>query len=189
MAFLYDDILALNPSTSNKRRDVHNTGLEEQDVNVLPVTHSVPNPDEDMFNCDYDEMFSQLTERCSRHSVPQAQTACPPMRFSSMSLGSRMSTSSQGAESTPSANSVLSDSCTTMKAGFGAEGEAYDETCQAWVDTSKPKNESEWQARCVELEMALQRFRDQAQNIRELLREKVSLVSFKSFSYNCHLRT
>ena len=31
-----------------------------------------------------------------------------------------------------------------------------------------------WQTRCVELEFALQKFRDQAQTIRELLREKVS---------------
>jgi len=129
-----------------------------------------------MFHCDYDEMFSQLTEKHSRHSLPQVEAAGPPIRFSSMSLGSRMSTSSQGADSTPSANSVLSDSCTTMKAGFGVENdgsENYDETCQSWTDISKPKTESEWQARCIELELALQRFRDQAQNIRELLREKV----------------
>ena len=31
-----------------------------------------------------------------------------------------------------------------------------------------------WQTRCVELEESLQKFRDQAQNIREMLREKVS---------------
>ena len=30
-----------------------------------------------------------------------------------------------------------------------------------------------WQTRCVHLEMSLQKFRDQAQSIRELLREKV----------------
>ncbi len=169
-------LIATVALSSNKRAPRHSR-LEEEDVNGPPVRHSVQNTDEDMFNCDYDEMFSQLTERRSRHSIPQGQAACPPMRFSSLSLGSRMSTSSQGAESTPSANSVLSDSCTTMKAGFGTEnegGDAYDETCQTWVDISKPKTESEWQARCVELELALQRFRDQAQNIRELLREKVS---------------
>ena len=35
-----------------------------------------------------------------------------------------------------------------------------------------------WQTRCVELEFALQKFRDQAQTIRELLREKVSSYLF-----------
>ena len=35
-----------------------------------------------------------------------------------------------------------------------------------------------WQTRCVELEFALQKFRDQAQTIRELLREKVSPYLF-----------
>lgn len=35
-----------------------------------------------------------------------------------------------------------------------------------------------WQTRCVELEFALQKFRDQAQTIRELLREKVSFKHF-----------
>ena len=35
-----------------------------------------------------------------------------------------------------------------------------------------------WQTRCVELEFALQKFRDQAQTIRELLREKVSFKYF-----------
>ena len=37
-----------------------------------------------------------------------------------------------------------------------------------------PETESEWQARCIELELALQKFRDQAHNIRKLLRDKVS---------------
>jgi hypothetical protein len=36
-----------------------------------------------------------------------------------------------------------------------------------------PANESVWQARCIELEDSLQKFREQASNIRELLREKV----------------
>ena len=34
-----------------------------------------------------------------------------------------------------------------------------------------------WQTRCVELEFALQKFRDQAQTIRELLREKVRYLN------------
>merc|ERR1719266_3218087 len=37
-----------------------------------------------------------------------------------------------------------------------------------------PETESEWQARCIELELALQKFRDQAHNIRKLLRDKLS---------------
>ena len=32
---------------------------------------------------------------------------------------------------------------------------------------------ADWQARCIELELALQKFRDQAHNIRKLLRDKV----------------
>jgi len=39
---------------------------------------------------------------------------------------------------------------------------------------SSPDPTVAWQTRCVELEWSLQRFRDQAQSIRELLREKVS---------------
>ena len=35
------------------------------------------------------------------------------------------------------------------------------------------RSEEAWQARCLELEWSLQKFRDQAQNIREMLREKV----------------
>ena len=41
-----------------------------------------------------------------------------------------------------------------------------------------PATESEWQARCIELELALQKFRDQAHNIRKLLRDKVSKIYF-----------
>ena len=37
----------------------------------------------------------------------------------------------------------------------------------------QPTDQAAWQTRCHELEMSLQKFRDQAQNIRELLREKV----------------
>ena len=36
-----------------------------------------------------------------------------------------------------------------------------------------PASEEEWAARCKDLELSLQKFRDQARSIRELLREKV----------------
>ena len=42
-------------------------------------------------------------------------------------------------------------------------------------DSALSAPEALWQGRCVELEESLQKFRDQAQNIRELLREKVRL--------------
>ena len=77
-----------------------------------------------------------------------------------------MSTSSQGAESTPSANSVLSESgeLEMVVPATGCIAECKD----------TPATQEEWQARCVELELALQKFRDQAHNIRKLLRDKVS---------------
>jgi len=139
------------------------------------------------FNCDYENIFAEDDNvdddddgGVDGNGPPMMRPGLdlvPPPRYSTIS-DSRMSTSSQ-AESTPSANSVLSDSCPTMKADFEARDEP-DEPDIIWPDVEdrledqpKPKNESEWQARCVELELALQRFRDQAQNIRELLREKV----------------
>lgn len=78
---------------------------------------------------------------------PSAQATA---RYSAVS-DSCMSTSSQGAGS--------SSAATPSEATRG-EG--------AW-----PAGEGAWQARCVELEWSLQKFRDQAQNIREMLREKV----------------
>lgn len=85
----------------------------------------------------------------------------PPPRYSTIS-DSHMSTSSQGAESTPSANSLLSESGELEVPATGSS------ECK-----ETPTSEAEWQARCVELELALQKFRDQAHNIRKLLRDKV----------------
>ena len=45
-------------------------------------------------------------------------------------------------------------------------------------------SEAMWQGRCIELEESLQKFRDQAQNIRELLREKVRLLSKPAIHIN-----
>ena len=39
--------------------------------------------------------------------------------------------------------------------------------------------EGAWRARCLELEVSLQKFRDQAQRIREILRDKVRIKSLK----------
>ena len=101
-----------------------------------------------------------------------------------------MSTSSQGADSTPSANSVLSDSILLQSAD--SLPEANTSPTSATVAPSsglkknetmimlKPTSEAEWQARCIELELALQKFRDQAHNIRKLLRDKVSQTKFDS---------
>jgi hypothetical protein len=131
------------------------------------------------FDYDYENLFEEDEDEDAENGGDGAPNLdlIPPPRYSTIS-DSRMSTSSQ-AESTPSANSVLSDSCPTMKAEFDSRDEV-DEQELLWPDVEdrlddqpQPKNESEWQARCMELEMALQRFRDQAQNIRELLREKV----------------
>ncbi len=44
------------------------------------------------------------------------------------------------------------------------------------------RTEDAWQSRCLELEWSLQKFRDQAQNIREMLREKVSEILIINFS-------
>ena len=144
------------------------------------------------FNCDYENIFEEEDNE-EGNGPPPGLDLVPPPRYSTIS-DSRMSTSSQ-AESTPSANSVLSDSCPTMKADFEARDEP-DEPDMLWPDVEdrledqpKPKTESEWQARCVELELALQRFRDQAQNIRELLREKVSAVVCLVLSQGFKLRS
>jgi hypothetical protein len=158
----------------------------------------------------------------------------PPPRYSTISDNSRMSTSSRGAESPPSANSVLSDSL-LMQSGDTLPGDEYDPgtpgtdpgtpgddpgtpsedpgspgdvpgspgedpgspgedpgspgedpghiitpISQSEIDelVKLPVSESEWQARCIELESALQKFRDQAHNIRKLLRDKVSNNSY-----------
>lgn len=91
----------------------------------------------------------------------------PPPRYSTIS-DSHMSTSSQGAESTPSANSLLSESGELEVPATGSS------ECK-----ETPTSEAEWQARCVELELALQKFRDQAHNIRKLLRDKVRSIQLK----------
>ena len=97
-----------------------------------------------------------------------------------------MSTSSQGADSTPSANSVLSDSILLQSADSLPEANTSSPTSATAAQPSsglkknetmimlRPTSEAEWQARCIELELALQKFRDQAHNIRKLLRDKVS---------------
>ena len=107
-----------------------------------------------------------------------------------------MSTSSQGAESTPSANSVLSESSLVLQSGDILPEAGYCEVDTVDATTAmasgksgcigeqkaksemiQPASESEWQARCIELELALQKFRDQAHNIRKLLRDKVSPIN------------
>ena len=124
-------------------------------------------------------------------------------RYSTLS-DSRMSTSSQGADTTPSANSVLSDSLlvqsadslpetTTAATGLplGSSGSQDEDDGDGGglnglsspqkknEAMMRPNSEAEWQARCIELELALQKFRDQAHNIRKLLRDKVSTISTK----------
>ena len=55
---------------------------------------------------------------------------------------------------------------------YGGE-ESY---CMSYADYGADPNIN-WEERCMELEMSLQRFRDQAGKIRGLLREKVSKQS------------
>jgi hypothetical protein len=63
----------------------------------------------------------------------------------------------------------------------------YDEETYCPYVYSMEGDPVNWQERCIELEMSLQRFRDQAGKIRGLLREKVShdqsTVSFCLFFY------
>ena len=105
-----------------------------------------------------------------------------------------MSTSSQGADSTPSANSVLSDSILLQSADSLPEANASSPTSATVAPQPssglkknetmimlRPTSEAEWQARCIELELALQKFRDQAHNIRKLLRDKVSQTTKQDF--------
>ena len=107
-----------------------------------------------------------------------------------------MSTSSQGADSTPSANSVLSDSILLQSADSLPEANASSPTSATVAPQPssglkknetmimlRPTSEAEWQARCIELELALQKFRDQAHNIRKLLRDKVSEQDFDLILY------
>ena len=112
----------------------------------------------------------------------------PPPRYSTIS-DSHMSTSSQGADSTPSANSVLSESSLLLQSSGDtlpevppSEVSAEAVEAEAGVEASGQEDiekksetpeEADWQARCIELELALQKFRDQAHNIRKLLRDKV----------------
>ena len=160
-----------NQYVDKKSTEIQYTRLQNNSETVDEVLN--------FFDYDYENLFEEDEEEEEENGDDGAPSLdlIPPPRYSTIS-DSRMSTSSQ-AESTPSANSVLSDSCPTMKAEFDSRDEV-DEQELLWPDVEDrledqplPKTESEWQARCMELEMALQRFRDQAQNIRELLREKV----------------
>ena len=126
-------------------------------------------------------------------------SAAPPPRYSITSDNSRMSLSSQGEgqDTTPSGHSLLSDSILLQVSSGGVAEEAdtpNSDSLEVHVGTSQaspekgridldgvkaiktekvPETEAEWQARCLELELALQKFRDQAHNIRKLLRDKV----------------
>ena len=97
----------------------------------------------------------------------------PPPRYSTVS-DSCMSTSSQ-ADSTTTPSSMTGS-------GFGT---AKDPPAAAAVEDG---GGDAWQARCVELEWSLQKFREQAQNIREMLRDKVGyaihVIRFFSFFKN-----
>jgi hypothetical protein len=65
---------------------------------------------------------------------------------------------------------------------YGGE-ESY---CMSYADYGADPNIN-WEERCMELEMSLQRFRDQAGKIRGLLREKVSQQSsFILLHFCCH---
>ena len=144
-----------------------------------------------------DEDIQENNVSSNNDLVSSLINAAPPPRYSNISENSRMSMSSQGADSTPSAHSLLSDSLLLMQSGDTLPGEdeadtpssegGHDDAGLEGPDGAQeevsggvlvkpekaPVTEAEWQARCVELEMSLQKFRDQAHNIRKLLRDKV----------------
>ncbi|XP_059087273.1 uncharacterized protein CG43867-like isoform X9 [Tigriopus californicus] len=103
---------------------------------------------------------------------PISLNSAPPSRYSIMS---DMSTSSQAESttlgSTPSGHSLLSDSL--IQSGIGGGLDSW-MSYSAPNDVHLPISDSGWQERCEELESSLQKFRDQAQSIRELLKEKLS---------------
>ena len=99
------------------------------------------------------------------------------------SAGSDLSNSSPAAESLPKSTERQTSSTDAMESDTFdlvvkmATEAANNAVCLSGrvrePDTSA--TEALWQGRCMELEESLEKFRDQAQNIRELLREKVRL--------------
>ena len=155
-----------------------------------------------------EEFRSILDNECNVDAgefIPLVINGPGPPRYSQMS-DYQMSTSSQ-AGSTPSAHSVLSSEFLLSSPGPPPPPPpplsevSSDKTASEWLDcldltvsnedddstasTCKTKSsvvpKDHWQTRCVELEHALQKFRDQAQSIRELLRDKVRLFSHTTF--------
>ena len=82
----------------------------------------------------------------------------------------------------PIGRSDETDSSTEKESEHGDKNHASFRKGENAVSRERTKVKREdvtcWQTRCVELEFALQKFRDQAQTIRELLREKVSSFLF-----------
>lgn len=111
------------------------------------------------------------------------QVMCPRVSSSTASVDSQMSVTSsylrngedgglERPESSPEAveaTTALSSTSPTAEVGCPLAG---DDAASTKTDVIC------WQTRCVHLEMSLQKFRDQAQSIRELLREKVRLGSY-----------
>ncbi len=62
-----------------------------------------------------------------------------------------------------------------------------DESCYYPYAYGDPNGGTNWEERCLELEMSLQRFRDQAGKIRGLLREKVQFTTPPSVKILYHL--
>ena len=106
--------------------------------------------------------------------TPDSPTSCHPTANSSrMSILSQLTdiASSRCSYATSSLPSVLSDLAGEMGgvADLLTDDDDGPGPPLVWGD-----EQVNWQERCLELELSLQRFRDQAGKIRELLREKVS---------------
>jgi len=76
---------------------------------------------------------------------------------------------------TPNGNRSFGEAAAAAFSGDSSPSSATSEAAAAPTSNAEAGGQEDpWQSRCAELEWSLQRFRDQAQNIRELLREKVS---------------
>jgi hypothetical protein len=95
-----------------------------------------------------------------------------------------------GGLKTPNGNRTLTSERPVSSAAFSDDASSSSSSAAMAASTLPPPpplndsplettSSSAWQSRCAELEWSLQRFRDQAQNIRELLREKVSQAAKK----------
>ena len=140
----------LPPKTASNGNSRHGGGRASYEIQYQRLGHSEEDDEEVVDN--------------NGAMEPPAPPPPPPPRYSAIS-DSCMSTQSSQAEDSMSAGNGLAS---------GLESSTPSAHSIHLPDASTGDNkDTTWQARCIELELSLQKFRDQAQNIRELLREKV----------------